>query len=584
MSINKYSLRGTVPKFTMRSNVTETSLVDADATLTMTQLKTYKVTIPVTEPRTLTLPTAAELVASMPQIRMGEGVDFMIENTGGPSSVVVAMGDGGTLNGSGTVPSGCTNRFFIRVDVGAPSGSETYSCISLGLSNQYSLRTFSPMDYGAKGDAVTNDAPAIQAAINAAQAHGNFGTTIDLGGLKYMISTTLVFSNDNVVFRNGHLAAHNDFPEGNFAIELAGSGNRITNIWITGFKGGISGDSAQCWMNGILYTTGIQEIDHVWGWGFPSYGIRVTDGGTGRISFCHLRQWGGAMTQSGNNADRTATLYCIETGDIWVTDCIGSRCKYPAAVVNGGSFFCNCHFFNGSVVGGDVVTTYRQYSAFVDPGSRATFSTCYLDNGAVLAADSNTTIIGCFFLMRDTYTYDPVAVEFRPNNPDIQLDGFTMTDCTLTGYKNGLPFASTDFFDFNFVNGSFLANGSKNVHVGENVYYRSGIGEAPVPTTTGGVTISAPTARWAAEGAYFVTKSVALSDYIFAAPYIRYVLTTGLQVPSGGTDFAAPAVTIDETNSTTKSYRFIAAAAPTQDLNINLQWFGDFDETLTVPA
>lgn len=79
-----------------------TSLGDADATLTVAQLKTGLFTITPTATRTLTLPTATLMSAFLKAI--GESIEFQVINLGADTKhVVLAAGASGTAVGYMTV-------------------------------------------------------------------------------------------------------------------------------------------------------------------------------------------------------------------------------------------------------------------------------------------------------------------------------------------------------------------------------------------------------------------------------------------------------------------------------------------------
>jgi len=136
MAFNQSNLKEMVPKWTLRPNLTLVELPDSDSTITPTQIKMYLLQITPTADRTLTLPTASLFVSAFPRIRPSQGAEFVVQHLGSTGIVILAMGTNGTMDGSPETSPGNTHRFFIRVDVGAPAGSETYTCYSLqGLAN-----------------------------------------------------------------------------------------------------------------------------------------------------------------------------------------------------------------------------------------------------------------------------------------------------------------------------------------------------------------------------------------------------------------------------------------------------------------
>lgn len=85
---------------------TSTSLSDADASLTSTEILSRIITITPTVNRTLTLPTAASIVAAIPAALVNDSVDFSIINMSteaDTASVTLVPGTGGTLIGNNIV-------------------------------------------------------------------------------------------------------------------------------------------------------------------------------------------------------------------------------------------------------------------------------------------------------------------------------------------------------------------------------------------------------------------------------------------------------------------------------------------------
>lgn len=71
---------------------------------------------------TLTLPTAALLVAADLDAALGRGYNFSIINTNGSNVITVAGGTGVTLVGLATVATNSTASFYVRYDaVGTPA-------------------------------------------------------------------------------------------------------------------------------------------------------------------------------------------------------------------------------------------------------------------------------------------------------------------------------------------------------------------------------------------------------------------------------------------------------------------------------
>ncbi len=81
---------------------------------------------------TATLPTAALLVAAMPDAIVGSAFEFTIRNTADAAeTITVAAGDGGTASGTMTIGQNNTKRFLVVLTNVTPS-SEAYTVYSLG--------------------------------------------------------------------------------------------------------------------------------------------------------------------------------------------------------------------------------------------------------------------------------------------------------------------------------------------------------------------------------------------------------------------------------------------------------------------
>ena len=112
---------------------------DGNKTLTIAQLLTGVLEADPTADRTWTLPTAALAVAGVTGVAVGDCIDFSVINTGTAGAdeiITVAIGSGGTLVGSGTVPvatdthdanSVGSGMFRIRF-TNVTSSSEAYVC------------------------------------------------------------------------------------------------------------------------------------------------------------------------------------------------------------------------------------------------------------------------------------------------------------------------------------------------------------------------------------------------------------------------------------------------------------------------
>ncbi len=112
-----------------------TSLSDASVTLTAAQILTELIHMNPSTDRTLTMPTAANLVSGVANAQVGDRIEFVIINEStGNNIITLAMGSGGTLVGSGTInPRSLqahvdpgTGRFVARL-TNVTASSEAYT-------------------------------------------------------------------------------------------------------------------------------------------------------------------------------------------------------------------------------------------------------------------------------------------------------------------------------------------------------------------------------------------------------------------------------------------------------------------------
>lgn len=118
---------------------TETSLANANATLTITNLLTQILTIGATANRTLTLPTASDVVSGISGVQVNDCIDFTIIHTQTGASdpfITLSMGTGGTeigymliqprTNNAGTYFNSGSATFRLRI-TNITSLSESYT-------------------------------------------------------------------------------------------------------------------------------------------------------------------------------------------------------------------------------------------------------------------------------------------------------------------------------------------------------------------------------------------------------------------------------------------------------------------------
>ena len=107
------------------------TLPSADVTLTPKQFASGIFIMDPFLERVITLPSAADLVAfEGAALKVGHGRKFYVRNDGS-SAITIAMGAGGTLNGSGTAAIGTfASHFYIRF-TNVTAGTEAYVVIRI---------------------------------------------------------------------------------------------------------------------------------------------------------------------------------------------------------------------------------------------------------------------------------------------------------------------------------------------------------------------------------------------------------------------------------------------------------------------
>jgi hypothetical protein len=110
--------------------VTQTAKTDT-ATLTIAELLTKVIDGTPTAPATYTLPTAALLVAGIPNCKVGDSFAFLVNNKSGANAITVAAGAGGTADGTLTVAVNVVREFRVIV-TNVTGSSEAYFVYGLG--------------------------------------------------------------------------------------------------------------------------------------------------------------------------------------------------------------------------------------------------------------------------------------------------------------------------------------------------------------------------------------------------------------------------------------------------------------------
>ncbi|MCP9205491.1 right-handed parallel beta-helix repeat-containing protein [Streptomyces sp. NEAU-Y11] len=113
------------------------------------------------------------------QEAIGTAADALKKSEGGTVTAPVTLADGAAVDGGLDVEGG------VAADGLTVSGNATVSGVLTAGSFQLSgMRIFNPRVYGAVGDGVANDAPAIQSALNAARTAGGGWVLVPAGTYK----------------------------------------------------------------------------------------------------------------------------------------------------------------------------------------------------------------------------------------------------------------------------------------------------------------------------------------------------------------------------------------------------------------
>ena len=131
MAIVKATTAGINPPEKTRIQVTNVALANANATVTATQLLNFLLTMTPTAPRTITLPSAADIVAALTHATAADGLEFQVRNFGTTTNTITVVPIG-TLSGSAVVNGGAYKNFIIRLD--ALGAAPTYTLNDMGTS------------------------------------------------------------------------------------------------------------------------------------------------------------------------------------------------------------------------------------------------------------------------------------------------------------------------------------------------------------------------------------------------------------------------------------------------------------------
>lgn len=119
--------------------VTPTAIVVTSATtpvaVTAEQLLNGLLNVDCQDAGTITLPTAAALVAAINGVEASNAFQFTVRNTG-DTELTVAAGTGGTITGTATIAA-VNIKSFLVVFTATAAGSEAYTAYTLGAASAY---------------------------------------------------------------------------------------------------------------------------------------------------------------------------------------------------------------------------------------------------------------------------------------------------------------------------------------------------------------------------------------------------------------------------------------------------------------
>jgi len=108
-----------------------TTLSAGSQTLTRAHVLGGFIIFPAGGAETLTLPTAALLLAGLPGAKVGAAIEFTVRNTAGAANTAtVAAGTGGTVSGTATIAQNNSKRFLLVFT--NVTNSPAYTAYSLG--------------------------------------------------------------------------------------------------------------------------------------------------------------------------------------------------------------------------------------------------------------------------------------------------------------------------------------------------------------------------------------------------------------------------------------------------------------------
>lgn len=256
------------------------------------------------------------------------------------------------------------------------------------LSGWLPFGDVTPQHFGAVGDGVTNDAEAIQAAINAAAASSSATApvVVSLGGKQYGVSNALSMNAaDFVSLEDGGLIAMGTGwvatdPILTMVTALADSLKTIglRNLFI---------DCAHNCAGVLLKNTYGAFLDHVHVTHAKTYHIKAETKNTElTLTACIANQYFWGETGFELIANRTAFGLWIDCADAKLIGCTSFYCLEPLRGTGGTTQVVGCHFYNGATVDGTDNVAIHLY------GARGyMISECYIDNGILRITGGTVT-------------------------------------------------------------------------------------------------------------------------------------------------------------------------------------------------
>lgn len=252
-----------------------------------------------------------------------------------------------------------------------------------------SLPAISPKSFGAVGNCIHDDAPALQAALNAAvllasnypdaATTGGNNVTVDLGGSCMALGSGVSFTANGIAIQNGKIVPANNLA--GTLVTVHGGYNTIRGLYCDGRK------TADCFDASDAATVfAFQALNNEW-LHMPNFGLKMSMG-AGLVSGNIGTQWLSSDAEFVIQGDLTARVLWLMEGDGLVTNNIMHNGLYPLAcgddISRGCSniLFTGNHFYNGVTPATPGTGMVDPISVHVDANSgELQFTNTYLDNG-----------------------------------------------------------------------------------------------------------------------------------------------------------------------------------------------------------